>query len=91
MTTQIIWNEEIIDTTKTIKYFKDDGLLTKGVIETAEKKAVEKNINLDMLLDTTYASLLGNLWTDKGVKKSKISGGGVMRAGEGAVIASQDC
>ena len=43
-----------------------------------------------MLLVTLGASSLGNLLTGKGVKRSKFSGQGVMRAGEGTIRADQD-
>ena len=45
---------------------------------------------LNMLLDTLAASLLGNLLTDKGVKKPNIHGQGVMRAVEGTIREGQD-
>ena len=41
-------------------------------------------------LGTSVASLLGNLWTGKGVKRSKIPGKGVLRAGERIIRAGQD-
>ena len=43
-----------------------------------------------MLLGTLGASLLVNLLTGKGVKRSKITGQGVMRAGEDTIRAGQD-
>ena len=49
-----------------------------------------------MLLGSLGASLFGNLWASKGVKQlktlamwAKISGQGVMRAGEKAIRAGQ--
>ena len=45
---------------------------------------------LSMLSGTLDASLLGNLLTGKGVKRSKISGGGVEGAVEGAIRTDQD-
>ena len=44
-----------------------------------------------MLLGKLGASLLGNLLTDQGVKRSKIPRQGVIRAGEGAIVTSQEC
>ena len=43
-----------------------------------------------MLLGTLGASLLGYLWTGKGVKRSRIPREGIMRAGEGTIRADQD-
>ena len=60
------------------KSIKDASLLTKGDNETVKNKAVEKDQFLIMLLGTIDNSLLGNLWTGKGVEQSKISSRGVM-------------
>ena len=43
-----------------------------------------------VLLGTLDAGLLGNLLTGKRVKKSKIPGQGVIRAGEGTIRAGPD-
>ena len=43
-----------------------------------------------MLLGILGASSLGNLLTDKGIKRSKISGQQVMRAGKGTIRARHD-
>ena len=43
-----------------------------------------------MLLGALGATLLGNLLADKGVKRSKIPGQGVMQAGQGKIRAGQD-
>ena len=43
-----------------------------------------------MLLGTLGASLLGTLLTGKGVKRSKISGQGVISAGESTICAGQN-
>ena len=77
-------------TMKTIKSLKESGLLIKGVSETIKKEANEQRGEVfSMLLGTLSASLLGNLLTGKGVKRSKRPGQGVMTAGEGAIATSQ--
>ena len=68
MTTLIIWNDEIEDIIKIVKYFEDCGLLLKGVTETFQNEVKEqKGVYISMLLGTLSASLLGNLLTGKGL------------------------
>ena len=68
MTTLIIWNDEIEDIIKIVKYFEDCGLLLKGVTETFQNEVKEqKGVSISMLLGTLSASLLGNLLTGKGL------------------------
>ena len=62
-------NEEVDDTIKIVKSFKDSGLLIKSVSKTKKNAAKEqKGGFLSMLLGTLGASLLGNLITGKGLK-----------------------
>ena len=89
MTTLIISKEETNIMNKT-KSLKDTGLLIKGVSETIENEAKEKKGGvLSMVLGKLGASLLENLQTGKGVKRSKIPGRGVMGADEGTLKANQ--
>ena len=75
MTKLIISNQKINDIMKISKSLKDAGLLIKGVSEAIENQAKEqKGKFLGMLLGTLGASLLGNLLTGKGVKRSKKPG-----------------
>ena len=75
MTKLIISNQKINDIMKISKSLKDAGLLIKGVSEAIENQAKEqKGEFLGMLLGTLGASLLGNLLTGKGVKRSKKPG-----------------
>ena len=68
MTTLIIWNDEIEDIIKIVKYFEDCGLLLKGVTETFQNEVKEqKGVSISMLLGTLSASLSGNLLTGKGL------------------------
>ena len=68
-------------------------MLIKSVTKTIENEGKGTKIwFLCMLLGTLGASLLGNLLTDKGVKRPKssnIPGRGVMRAGEGTIRAGE--
>ena len=60
---------------------KESGLLIKGVSQTIKNEAKEQKEGfLGMLLGTLYASLLGNLLTDKGT----------IRTGEGTIRTGQD-
>ena len=78
-TTLLISNEEIND------------MFNKRCCETIKNKAKEqKGIFLSMLLGTLSSSLLGNLLTGKGVKRSKLPGQGVMRAGKETIKAGQE-
>ena len=64
---------------KIIKSLEESGLLLKGFSKTIENEAKERKGGfLSMLLITLGTSLLGNLLTGKGVKRSNISGQGVM-------------
>ena len=94
MTTLIISNKEMDDIMKIVKSLKESGLLIKGVNETIQNEAKEqKGGILSMLLGTLGASLLGNKLTGervKGPNSSKISGQGLMKAGEGKIRAGQN-
>ena len=71
---------------KIIKSLEESGLLLKGFSKTIENEAKERKGGfLSMLLITLGTSLLGNLLTGKGVKRSNIPGQGVMWAGEGTI------
>ena len=71
-TTLIIFNEEI-NIMKTVKSLKRSDLLIKSISKTVKNEVKEqKDRFLSMLLDKLAASLSGNLWAGKGVKKSKI-------------------
>ena len=84
-TTLIISNDEINDILKTVKSLEDFGILLKGVGETIKNEAKkQKGGFLSMLLGTLGASLLGDLLT------KNLSGGGVIRAGEGTIIAGYE-
>ena len=64
---------------KIIKSLEESGLLLKGFSKTIENEAKERKGGfLSMLLITLGTSLLGNLLTGKGVKRSNIPGQGVM-------------
>ena len=64
---------------KIIKSLEESGLLLKVFSKTIENEAKERKGGfLSMLLITLGTSLLGNLLTGKGVKRSNISGEGVM-------------
>ena len=68
----------------------ESGLLIKCVSETIKNETKDwKGGVLSAFLGTWGASLLGNILTDKGVK-FKIPGQGVIKAGEGTIIAGQD-
>ena len=70
------------DILKIIKSLEDSGVLLKGVTETIQNEAKEQRGGfLSMLLGTLGASFLGDLLT------KKLSGKGVIRAGEGTTRA----
>ena len=72
------------DIMKIIKSIEESALLIEDVSETIKSKAKKQKARfISMLLYTLGASLLGNLLTGKGIKRSRISGQGVMRAGDG--------
>ena len=86
-TTLIISNNEMEDIIKIVKSLEDSGLLLKGVTETVQNEVKEqKGGFLSMLVDTLVVSLLGNLWTGKGIYRAG-KGKGINRAGEGVVRA----
>ena len=60
----IISNKEMNDIMKITKYLEESGLLIKGVSEVIKNEAKEQK---GVLLGTLGASLLGNLFTGKGV------------------------
>ena len=75
MTTLIISNEKMNGIMKIIAFLEDAGLLIEGVSETIQNEAKEQKSGLlGTLLGTLGASLLGNLLTSKGVKRSKLAG-----------------
>ena len=91
MTKLIISNEEMDDTMKMIKTFQESGLLIKTVSKAIKDEAKEQKSGFSvMLLGTLGASLLGNLWKDKGVTWSKIPKRGVIRAPEGTARAGEE-
>ena len=82
-TTLIISNDEMDDTLKIVKSLENSGVLLKGVSETIQHEAKEQRGGfLSMLLGTLGASLLGD------VLSKGLSGKGVIRAGEGTIIAA---
>ena len=98
-TTLIIFNEEMNDIMKIVKYLEESGLLTNDVSQTIKKGRL-----LGMLLGTLGASLLRNLWTGKGTTaasqwrkrletlaaRANMPGQGKSRAGESTIRAGQD-
>ena len=90
MTTLIISNNEIGDIIKIVKSLEGSDLLVEGVTETVQNEVKEQNGRfLGMLLGTLGASLLGNLWTGKGIYRAG-KGKGINRADEGIVRAGYD-
>ena len=80
-TTLIISNNEIEDLIKIVKALEDSGLLVKWVTESVQNEIKEqKGGFLSMLLGTLSASLLGNLYTGKGIHRA---GEQTVRADEG--------
>ena len=72
---------------KRVKPLEDSGLLLKGITETVQNEVKEqKGGFLSMLVDTLVVSLLGNLWTGKGIYRAG-KGKGINRVGEGIVRA----
>ena len=86
-TSLIISNQEMDDVKKIVQALKDSNILLKEVTKTIKNKTKEqKGGFLSILLDTIWASLLGNLLSGKvivragsGSKKRK----GIVRAGYG--------
>ena len=65
---------------KIVKSLEDSGMLLDGITETVKNEVKDqKGGFLLMLLGTLGASLLGDLLTNN------LSGGGVIRAGEGTI------
>ena len=86
-TTLVISNNEIEDIIKIVKSLEDSGLVLEGVTETVQNEAKEqKGGLLSMLLGTFGASLLGNLFTGRGINRAG-EGRRINRAGEGIVRA----
>ena len=82
-TTLIISNKDMDDLIKIVKSLEDCGLLLKGITESVQNEIKEqKGRFLSMFLGTLGASLLGNLFTGKGVNRK---GKGIHRSGEGIV------
>ena len=81
MITLIISNEEMNDIVKIVKSLEDAIETIKTIVsETIENEVKEqKGGFLSMLLDILGASLLGNLLTGKGLKRSNIPGRGVIK------------
>ena len=86
-TTLTISNEEMNDTMKIIQALEDSNILLKGVTKTLKNETKEqKGGFLSMLLGTLGASLLGNLFTGKGVVRAgsgNKKGKEIVRAGTG--------
>ena len=69
------------DIMEIVKSFEDSGLLIKGASERIKNKAKKQKGGFpQMLLETSGASLLGNLLTGKGT----------IRAGEGTMITGEN-
>ena len=82
MTTLIISNDEMNDILKIVKSLENSGLLLKGVSETIQHEAKEQRGGfLSMLLGSLGASLLGDIFSGKGVIRA---GEGTIRAGYGS-------
>ena len=81
MITLIISNEETNDIEKIVKSLEDAIETIKTIVsETIENEVKEqKGGFLSMLVDILGASLLGNLLTGKGLKRSNIPGRGVIK------------
>ena len=82
---------------KIVNSLEESDLLIKYASETIKNEAKEqKGRFLGMLLGTSGASLLGNLFTGKGAiatsqgRGTNRAGEGTFRAGEGTVRADQD-
>ena len=70
------------DLVQIVKSLEDSGILLDGITETVKNEVKrQKGGFLSMLLGTLGASLLGDLLT------KKLSGRGVIRAGEGTIRA----
>ena len=82
-TTLIISNNEMDDIIKIVKSLEIFGLLLKGVTETVQNEIKEqKGGFLSMLLGTLGPSLLGNIFTGRGINRADE---GFIRAGYGNI------
>ena len=69
--TLIISNEEMNDIMKIVQAPEDSNILLKGVTKTIKNETKEQKAGfLSMLLGTSGASLLGNLFTAKGIVRA---------------------
>ena len=89
--TLVIWNDEIEDIVKILKYFEYSDLLLKGVTDTFQNEVKEQKVGfLSMLPGTLGASLLENILAGRGIGRA---GKGWRRriniAGEGALATRQ--
>ena len=76
----IIEQEDMNDIMKINEALENSSILLKGVSKTIENETKEKRGGfLSMLLGTLGASLLGNLFTGKGIMRA---GDGIVRAGD---------
>ena len=83
-TTLVISNEEMNDIMKIVQALEDSNILLKGVTKTIKNETKEqKGGFLSMILDTSGASLLGDLLI------KNLSGKGTVRAGEGFLRAGE--
>ena len=86
--TLIISNKEMNDILKIVQALEDSNISLKGVTKAIENETKEqKGEFLGMLLGTLGASLLGNMFTGKGVLRAGYGnkqGKGVLRAGYGS-------
>ena len=74
------------DVMKIIQALENSNILIKGVTKTIKNETKEqKGGFLSMLLGTLGASLLGNLFTGKGIVRAGLGnrGKGIVRAGSG--------
>ena len=79
-TALIISNEEMEDIMKIVKALEESGLLMKGISETTKNEAKKQKYKfISMLLGALTASILG----------TALSGRGVIRSGEGVLIAGE--
>ena len=70
-TTLMISNEEMNDIMKIVQFLEDSNILPKAVTKTLKNETKEqKGGFLSMLLDTSGASLLGNILARKGIVKA---------------------
>ena len=93
-TTLMTSNKDTDDLIKIVKSLEDSGLLLKGITKSVQNEIKEQKDGLrSMLLDTSGASLLGNLLTGKGAFHAREGvdkkGKGIHRAGEGIVRAGE--